>query len=57
MVGNNAFGMSFIFKQCMKNAQNYGEEYMLLSFLVTLYPSSSMFICLVLKDASTLEGH
>ena len=25
MVGNNAFGMSFIFKQCMKNAQNCGE--------------------------------
>ena len=42
MVGNNAFGMSFIFKQCMKNAQNYGKEYMLLFFLVTICPSSSM---------------
>ena len=41
MVGNNDFGMSFIFKQCMKNAQNYGKD-MLLFFLVTICPSSSM---------------
>ena len=59
MVGNNAFGMSFIFKQCMKNAQNYGKEYMLLFFLVTICPSSSMWqgsVCVRKKTPTGIHG-